>query len=327
MLGIGGIKDIFHGVRCGIDTFDCVHPTRIARHGRALVRPAQTPYTTSTPNAASSTGDGGDASNNSEIPRVSDDIVVMLENKLGVVRAKLEALERVQAQQWAAVRARMEAAGPQVLEAARSPSFDIKGKFCVETTMQAFSDKARNRLVGSLSSLEGKIATRLREVGMGEPQIERYVHTVLRKHYQSLIDEKTGTEGAVNKSTTSVSAASSEGREFITLTRSTMREDERPIDETCGCYTCTGRHQSIDASTASAAALPQGRHYSRSYLHHLFKTDNSLAGTLVTIHNVHFMNRMMSDIRAGIREGRLEEVAEAYGAAQEPGNDVTYKNP
>jgi len=38
LLGIGGIKDIFAGVRYGIDTFDCVHPTRIARHGAALVK-------------------------------------------------------------------------------------------------------------------------------------------------------------------------------------------------------------------------------------------------------------------------------------------------
>ena len=37
LLGIGGIRDIFHGVRCGIDTFDCVHPTRLGRHGGALV--------------------------------------------------------------------------------------------------------------------------------------------------------------------------------------------------------------------------------------------------------------------------------------------------
>ncbi len=40
LLGIGGIKDIFNGVRAGIDTFDCVHPTRLARHGGALVKPA-----------------------------------------------------------------------------------------------------------------------------------------------------------------------------------------------------------------------------------------------------------------------------------------------
>lgn len=39
LLGIGGIQDIFEGVLQGIDTFDCVHPTRIARHGAALVKP------------------------------------------------------------------------------------------------------------------------------------------------------------------------------------------------------------------------------------------------------------------------------------------------
>lgn len=39
LLGIGGIEDILHGVLQGIDTFDCVHPTRIARHGGALVKP------------------------------------------------------------------------------------------------------------------------------------------------------------------------------------------------------------------------------------------------------------------------------------------------
>ena len=37
-LGIGRIKDVFSGVRYGIDTFDCVMPTRIARHGMALMK-------------------------------------------------------------------------------------------------------------------------------------------------------------------------------------------------------------------------------------------------------------------------------------------------
>ncbi len=46
LLGIGGISDIFSGVRQGIDTFDCVHPTRLARHGGALVKPANNPSTT-----------------------------------------------------------------------------------------------------------------------------------------------------------------------------------------------------------------------------------------------------------------------------------------
>lgn len=39
-LGIGGFCDIINGVRLGIDTFDCVSPTRIARHGWALVKGA-----------------------------------------------------------------------------------------------------------------------------------------------------------------------------------------------------------------------------------------------------------------------------------------------
>lgn len=43
LLGIGGIRDIFSGVAQGIDTFDCVHPTRVARHGGALVRPHNMP--------------------------------------------------------------------------------------------------------------------------------------------------------------------------------------------------------------------------------------------------------------------------------------------
>ncbi len=37
-LGIGRIKDVFEGVKHGIDTFDCVMPTRIARHGMALIK-------------------------------------------------------------------------------------------------------------------------------------------------------------------------------------------------------------------------------------------------------------------------------------------------
>jgi queuine tRNA-ribosyltransferase len=41
LLGIGGIADIIKGVEAGIDTFDCVHPTRLARHGGALISGGQ----------------------------------------------------------------------------------------------------------------------------------------------------------------------------------------------------------------------------------------------------------------------------------------------
>ena len=40
MLGIGWIDDIFHLVERGIDTFDCVHMTRIARHGNLTISPS-----------------------------------------------------------------------------------------------------------------------------------------------------------------------------------------------------------------------------------------------------------------------------------------------
>ena len=39
-LGIGQIKDVFRFVRMGIDTFDCVIPTRLARHGTAFMKGA-----------------------------------------------------------------------------------------------------------------------------------------------------------------------------------------------------------------------------------------------------------------------------------------------
>ena len=38
LLGIGDPKDIWNLVKSGIDTFDCVSPTRLARHGSALIK-------------------------------------------------------------------------------------------------------------------------------------------------------------------------------------------------------------------------------------------------------------------------------------------------
>ena len=49
LLGIGGIQDIWNGVTAGIDTFDCVHPTRLARHGGALINPSDHDASESTP--------------------------------------------------------------------------------------------------------------------------------------------------------------------------------------------------------------------------------------------------------------------------------------
>ena len=38
LMGIGDPIDLFEGVKRGVDMFDCVHPTRLARHGNAFTR-------------------------------------------------------------------------------------------------------------------------------------------------------------------------------------------------------------------------------------------------------------------------------------------------
>lgn len=124
LLGIGGIKDIFHGVKCGIDTFDCVAPTRIARHGAAIVKQKEL------------------------------------------------------------------------------PEYGTSGK-------------------------------------------------------------------------------------YINLTSSHFKYDYSQISSQCDCYTC--------------------QNFSRSYIHHLIKAKETVAGTLVSIHNIYTMNRLLSDIRKAISEKTLDQ--------------------
>ena len=51
----------------------------------------------------------------------------------------------------------------------------------------------------------------------------------------------------------------------------------------CDCYTCA--------------------HYTRAYIHHLFKAKEMLASTLCTIHNERFTVKLVDDIRASIEGG------------------------
>lgn len=74
------------------------------------------------------------------------------------------------------------------------------------------------------------------------------------------------------------------------ITGSRYRRDFTPIDAECDCYTCA--------------------HYTRAYLHHLFKAKEILASTLATIHNERFVIRLVDDIRAAIPAGRFDELRE-----------------
>jgi queuine tRNA-ribosyltransferase len=80
------------------------------------------------------------------------------------------------------------------------------------------------------------------------------------------------------------SAFASEGR--LNLMNATFARDERPIDATCDCYTC--------------------RTFSRAYLRHLIVARELLAGTLISIHNLRALIRLMEGIRAYIAEGTFE---------------------
>ncbi len=63
--------------------------------------------------------------------------------------------------------------------------------------------------------------------------------------------------------------------------------DTRPISEECTCPTC--------------------RNYSRAYIRHLLKAKEMLGMRLCVLHNLHFYNNMMSEIRQAIEEGRYQE--------------------
>ena len=80
------------------------------------------------------------------------------------------------------------------------------------------------------------------------------------------------------------SAFAPEGR--LNLMNVTFARDERPVDETCDCYTC--------------------RTFTRAYIRHLIVARELLAGTLLSIHNLRALIRLMEQIRGYIAEGMFE---------------------
>ena len=91
----------------------------------------------------------------------------------------------------------------------------------------------------------------------------------------------------VNPSRVARNAAiySPDGRFNITNAR--FKRDFTPLVQGCECYTCT--------------------HYTRAYIHHLFKAKEILSSTLATIHNEWFTLRLVDGIRASIEDGSFEE--------------------
>lgn len=78
------------------------------------------------------------------------------------------------------------------------------------------------------------------------------------------------------------------------LSNARFKRDFTPLMEGCDCYTCT--------------------HYTRAYIHHLFKAKEMVSATLISIHNERFVIRMVDDARAAIEDGTYFDLkAEVLG--------------
>jgi queuine tRNA-ribosyltransferase len=75
-------------------------------------------------------------------------------------------------------------------------------------------------------------------------------------------------------------------------------------------YLDNARSRAADAPVlAGCSCAACGPGYSRAYLHHLLRIGDQTAPRLLTLHNLHFVARLMDDLRAAVQEGRLAERA------------------
>jgi queuine tRNA-ribosyltransferase len=75
----------------------------------------------------------------------------------------------------------------------------------------------------------------------------------------------------------------------IRIRNARYRDDLAPLDEACGCPTC--------------------RQFTRAYLYHLQKTNEMLGARLNTLHNLHYYQALMRELRAAIEAGALGAVS------------------
>ncbi len=77
-------------------------------------------------------------------------------------------------------------------------------------------------------------------------------------------------------------------------------DDQRPLDEECQCPACA--------------------HYSRAYLHHLFKADEVLGLMLLSWHNIQYYQDLMAGMRAAIEVGSFAAFEADFHAGQARGD-------
>ena len=78
----------------------------------------------------------------------------------------------------------------------------------------------------------------------------------------------------------------------LNLRNSKFSNDERPLDNNLNCFA--------------------SKEFSRSYIHHLTKTNEILSSMILSLHNIAFYQKMMSDIRNAIKNSTLEQLIYLY---------------
>lgn len=78
----------------------------------------------------------------------------------------------------------------------------------------------------------------------------------------------------------------------IIITNSSYRNDLTPIDKECTCYTC--------------------KNYTKAYLAHLFRAREMFAGTLASIHNLHFLISLVAGMRDAILNDNFDEYKNSF---------------
>jgi len=106
------------------------------------------------------------------------------------------------------------------------------------------------------------------------------------------------------------SAFAPEGR--LNLMNAAFARDPRPIDETCDCYTC--------------------KTFTRAYIRHLIAARELLAGTLISIHNLRALIRLVEQIRIHIADGSFESrmpelLSQWHGNAERKSKIITTRPP
>ena len=87
----------------------------------------------------------------------------------------------------------------------------------------------------------------------------------------------------------------------VNIRNASYSQIDQPVNPDCDCYTC--------------------RTFSAAYLHHLFSCDELLAYRLATIHNLNFINNLMSKARSAILNGTFSSFKDNFLVSYQPTNE------